>query len=248
MHSAVSLSTVTPCRHRYRCLHCSDTNIFCDCYPNCHKDHPRQPLVSGELLLSQYGSKVDYAEYTAIDVFNCPYCDKLKLSVETLYDHITLEHLDVPFDVRCPICVCFGSNTSLIANFHLSKHIVDDHSVSMEQYQDQILVYNTHCYDERELLIFLASTLPPTYHAEESIGESSSTTRAPISIARSVYNQAQTSASNNPQTIEQPCSICLDMITAARTLPCLHKFHASCIDLWLQQNATCPVCRKSIHR
>lgn len=238
MHSTGGFCSITHCRHRFRCLHCSDTNIFCDCYPNCHKDHPRQPLVSGEFLLNQYGSKVDYAEYGAINVFNCPYCDKLNLSIETLYDHITLEHLDVPFDVRCPICVCFGSNYSLMTNVHLSTHLVDDHSVSMEQYQEQILVYNTDCYDERELLIFLASTLPPTYHAQsKTIGESSSTTR-------SVRNQAQASSSNHPQTIERTCSICLDEVLSARTLPCQHNFHASCIAMWLQQNATCPVCRK----
>lgn len=173
-------------------------------------------------------------------MFNCPYCDKQKLSVGTLYDHITLEHLDVPFDVRCPICVCFGSNNSLIKNIHLSKHIVDDHSVTMEQYHEQILIYDTHCNDERELLIFLASTLPPTYHA----GGEEYEIEPEIAAARSTPQTHQAASSNAPRTIASTCSICLDMIVSARVLPCQHRFHAACIELWMRQSATCPVCRK----
>ncbi|KAL2949411.1 hypothetical protein AAZX31_20G174800 [Glycine max] len=46
------------------------------------------------------------------------------------------------------------------------------------------------------------------------------------------------------------CTVCLseyqgeDML---RILPyCGHSFHVTCIDLWLQQNSTCPVCRISL--
>ena len=45
------------------------------------------------------------------------------------------------------------------------------------------------------------------------------------------------------------CSICrndyktLDEITE---LPCGHKFHKSCLDIWLSNNITCPICRFSI--
>ncbi|WVZ88327.1 hypothetical protein U9M48_034861 [Paspalum notatum var. saurae] len=49
---------------------------------------------------------------------------------------------------------------------------------------------------------------------------------------------------------ESQCVICLaeyeeeDML---RTLPhCGHNFHMACIDLWLEQNTTCPVCRISL--
>lgn len=46
------------------------------------------------------------------------------------------------------------------------------------------------------------------------------------------------------------CSVCLSEYheeDTLRFLPlCGHSFHASCIDIWLQQHSTCPVCRVSL--
>lgn len=42
------------------------------------------------------------------------------------------------------------------------------------------------------------------------------------------------------------CTVCLEMLDDGdkmRILPCLHQFHATCIDKWLSQQATCPVCK-----
>ncbi|KAK9061158.1 hypothetical protein SSX86_018338 [Deinandra increscens subsp. villosa] len=42
------------------------------------------------------------------------------------------------------------------------------------------------------------------------------------------------------------CSVCLEQVNVGelvRSLPCLHQFHASCIDPWLRQQGTCPVCK-----
>ncbi|KAL5569053.1 hypothetical protein UlMin_025628 [Ulmus minor] len=42
------------------------------------------------------------------------------------------------------------------------------------------------------------------------------------------------------------CSVCLEQVNMGelvRSLPCLHQFHASCIDPWLRQQGTCPVCK-----
>ncbi|KAG8390522.1 hypothetical protein BUALT_Bualt01G0092200 [Buddleja alternifolia] len=59
------------------------------------------------------------------------------------------------------------------------------------------------------------------------------------------YKELCLSSKENAQ-----CPVCLseyheeDML---RILPvCGHSFHATCIDIWLQQHSTCPVCRVSL--
>jgi len=45
---------------------------------------------------------------------------------------------------------------------------------------------------------------------------------------------------------ELTCSICLEQVKdgeLVRSLPCVHQFHSMCIDQWLKQQATCPVCK-----
>lgn len=48
------------------------------------------------------------------------------------------------------------------------------------------------------------------------------------------------------------CSVCLAEIHVGDTIRCLpncvHSFHRSCIDLWLLQSATCPLCKVDVLR
>lgn len=50
------------------------------------------------------------------------------------------------------------------------------------------------------------------------------------------------------RVIREPitCSICLDNISNSdvKELRCNHKFHRNCINIWLQDNNTCPLCRR----
>ncbi|KAJ8633651.1 hypothetical protein MRB53_026987 [Persea americana] len=50
---------------------------------------------------------------------------------------------------------------------------------------------------------------------------------------------------------EAQCSICLGEYKdreKLRMLPtCGHNFHLTCIDIWLQRQSTCPICRLSLH-
>jgi hypothetical protein len=42
------------------------------------------------------------------------------------------------------------------------------------------------------------------------------------------------------------CNICLgpyEVNDEVRTVPCMHKFHRHCIDTWLRDRASCPVCK-----
>ncbi|XP_044509431.1 E3 ubiquitin-protein ligase SDIR1-like isoform X2 [Mangifera indica] len=45
---------------------------------------------------------------------------------------------------------------------------------------------------------------------------------------------------------ELACTVCLEQVNigeTVRSLPCLHQFHVNCIDPWLRQQGTCPVCK-----
>uniref|UniRef100_G1SUD5 RING-type E3 ubiquitin transferase n=1 Tax=Oryctolagus cuniculus TaxID=9986 RepID=G1SUD5_RABIT len=45
------------------------------------------------------------------------------------------------------------------------------------------------------------------------------------------------------------CIICITKFTKGNTirvLPCFHEYHAHCIDRWLSENTTCPICRQEV--
>ncbi|XP_013138502.1 PREDICTED: E3 ubiquitin-protein ligase SDIR1-like isoform X1 [Papilio polytes] len=47
--------------------------------------------------------------------------------------------------------------------------------------------------------------------------------------------------------VTEECSICFEVIQRSQevmTLPCSHNFHQACILPWLQEQQTCPNCRK----
>ncbi|KAK4780209.1 hypothetical protein SAY87_016315 [Trapa incisa] len=53
-------------------------------------------------------------------------------------------------------------------------------------------------------------------------------------------------ANTNYSEDDLMCTICLEQVNKGdlvRSLPCLHQFHANCIDPWLRQQGTCPMCK-----
>ncbi|XP_050410951.1 uncharacterized protein LOC126825382 isoform X2 [Patella vulgata] len=59
----------------------------------------------------------------------------------------------------------------------------------------------------------------------------------------------QYKTSDKSSTDPEDCSICMceyEEDENLRILPCFHRFHARCVDKWLQNNASCPVCRVQV--
>jgi len=55
---------------------------------------------------------------------------------------------------------------------------------------------------------------------------------------------------NDPECpADTSCVVCCETIEEGdnvRVLPCLHRFHVSCVDKWLVRSRTCPVCKQDI--
>ncbi|CAF0766096.1 unnamed protein product [Brachionus calyciflorus] len=45
---------------------------------------------------------------------------------------------------------------------------------------------------------------------------------------------------------DNKCAVCWDQMDKARRLPCSHMFHHNCLRSWLEQDTSCPTCRKSL--
>jgi hypothetical protein len=62
-----------------------------------------------------------------------------------------------------------------------------------------------------------------------------------------------TAVVQNPENLpsgNEQCSICLEDFAQGDTrkiLPCLHGFHADCVDRWLRSNNSCPICKNRIN-
>lgn len=81
--------------------------------------------------------------------------------------------------------------------------------------------------------------------------EGSSLQQASSSSALPETNPDSNKADANKKTSEDEltCTICLEQVNRGeivRSLPCLHQFHANCIDPWLRQQGTCPVCKLAV--
>ena len=91
--------------------------------------------------------------------------------------------------------------------------------------------------------------LPVRTYTEPTTSTSSSAPNAATAgnTSSSSSSSAPTAAANDDAM--RSCSICLEEYTrgdAVRTLPCLHCFHAPCVDHWLRDHNTCPVCKHSL--
>jgi hypothetical protein len=70
-------------------------------------------------------------------------------------------------------------------------------------------------------------------------------------IAERVAESKKTSKSSLALVVEDPtlCQICqmdFECDEHIKILPCCHDFHVGCIDMWLKDNKTCCICKKSV--
>lgn len=67
-----------------------------------------------------------------------------------------------------------------------------------------------------------------------------------ITVVREVYNNRKKYKSIKVLGTEE-CSICYeDLIIEVVELECKHIYHKVCIDKWLQDHTTCPLCRNDL--
>ncbi|CAH8482279.1 unnamed protein product [Dicrocoelium dendriticum] len=54
------------------------------------------------------------------------------------------------------------------------------------------------------------------------------------------------SLGGTPKDALEVCAICWEPLVTWRRLPCRHDFHEYCLRSWLEQNPTCPTCRRDL--
>ncbi|WOG87389.1 hypothetical protein DCAR_0206613 [Daucus carota subsp. sativus] len=72
----------------------------------------------------------------------------------------------------------------------------------------------------------------------------------PIFLHGSVLGKNDNNNNNVPRDQKEECSICLAMFEdgeRVKVLPeCLHAYHSECVDKWLKNKSSCPLCRSSL--
>lgn len=73
-----------------------------------------------------------------------------------------------------------------------------------------------------------------------------------LSAAKKAISKLKTRGfqdTQNSQECEETCAVCLENYKDGETLrilPCKHEFHKTCIDPWLLNHRTCPMCKSNI--
>ena len=93
------------------------------------------------------------------------------------------------------------------------------------------------------------STEQPTTDSENPVIyiDDDSLFRSGLSLSQ--INEVTTIEYLESASEEFECSICQDKVTSGvyrKLNGCSHKFHIQCIDNWLENHSTCPICRQEL--
>jgi Ring finger domain len=74
------------------------------------------------------------------------------------------------------------------------------------------------------------------------------TTRTPGPASSASIDALRIVNKEEEDNAEADCPICLEKLfeekeMMVKEMPCGHKYHAICLEKWLQMNSTCPFCR-----
>ncbi|KAL6114877.1 rnf215 [Pungitius sinensis] len=70
-----------------------------------------------------------------------------------------------------------------------------------------------------------------------------------LSLKTKTYRQPKPRCDPSQPVETDNCAVCLEPFNnnqCLRVLPCLHEYHRDCVDPWLLQHHTCPLCKRSI--
>jgi hypothetical protein len=90
------------------------------------------------------------------------------------------------------------------------------------------------------------STTTTRFHGTDRQGDPMTSSRSRSRSRRG--RRAPTHPPPPPPSDFESCCICYESLDHVQILPCGHEFHPRCIDTWMTDHNTCPLCRSVVRR
>lgn len=116
---------------RFKCLICYDYDLCATCYEagatntRHTADHPMQCILTRSDYDTYYGGETINSDTP--QSYSCPYCGKLGYTETVLYDHVTTEHNETPYEVVCPICASLPGGEPNQVTEDFAAHLTMEH-------------------------------------------------------------------------------------------------------------------------